>query len=203
MLVAVKATSPQTAALVGLALDSGARRGELQGLRWSDVDLTTGLMRIQRQLSGRDENGPTFGPTKTRKVRALDLSAALPLLREHKRVQAELKLANRLHYKDHGLVFAQAWEQRTNHRGQLGSPLHANAITAMLESLIASTKVRRLTVHGLRHTSATLLLAAGVQPHVVQQRLGHGSIRTTLNQYAHVLPLQQAATRNKLAASLY
>jgi integrase len=204
ILAAAKGHGPQTAALFATALDSGARRGELQGLRWTDVDLTTRAMRISRQLSGQGEDGPTFGPTKTRKVRTLDLSAeTVALLREHKRQQAELKLANRLQYKDHGLIFAQAWEHQNGRNGCLGAPLNQNAIARTLERLIVDTEVRRINVHGLRHTSATLLLAAGVPSYVVQQRLGHSSIGTTLNQYAHVLPSQQADAASKLAALIY
>jgi integrase len=119
-------------------------------------------MRIQRQLSGRTDDGPVFGDPKTEgSRRELHLSAeTVALLREHKKVQAELKLANRLDYKDYGLVFAQAWEQANCHHALLGWPLHANAIATMLERLITETGVRRITVHGLRHTCATLLLAA-------------------------------------------
>jgi integrase len=58
-------------------------------------------------------------------------------------------------------------------------------------------------VHGLRHTCATLLLAAGVPPHVVQKRLGHAKIEITLNLYAHVLPNMQADAASKLAALLH
>ena len=73
----------------------------------------------------------------------------------------------------------------------------------MVERLIASTAVRRITVHGLRHTSATLLLSAGVQPHIVQQRLGHSNIGTTLDTYAHVLPSMQADAAQRLSALLW
>ena len=73
----------------------------------------------------------------------------------------------------------------------------------MLDRLTEDANVRRIAVHGLRHTSATLLLAAGVQPHVVQARLGHGSIRTTLDFYSHVLPSMQQDAANRLGEMLY
>lgn len=204
VLAAARASqSAQCAAFFALALDSGARKGELQGLRWSDVDLTTGVLRIERQLL-REGLCPVFGPTKTRKSRTLDLSEeTLALLREHKREQAELKLANRLHYADHGLVFAQQWEQKGSCAWQLGAPLGASVFARMMRRICSETAVRRITVHGLRHTSATLLLAAGVQPHVVQKRLGHSNIGMTLGLYAHVLPGQQADAAKQLAALLY
>jgi integrase len=199
VLTAAKTCSAQTAAFFATALDSGARKGELQGLKWTDVDLTTGEMKIERQLlKGGPE--PEFGPTKTRKARTLTLSEpTVALLKEHKREQAELKMANRLHYQDHGLVFAQTYE----HQGQLGTPLPAMTIDRMLERLVKDTGVRRITVHGLRHTSATLLLAAGEQAHVVQRRLGHESISTTLDIYASVLPSQQQGAAARLGSMLY
>lgn len=93
VLKAARTTSPQVAALLAVALDSGGRRGELLALRWTDIDLTTGMLRISRQLI---EGGasPRFGDTKTRQVRSLLLGAqTLSLLEDHKREQAELKLA--------------------------------------------------------------------------------------------------------------
>jgi integrase len=63
--------------------------------------------------------------------------------------------------------------------------------------------VKCITVHGLRHTCATLLLAAGVQPHVVQRRLGNANIQITLNLYAHVLPSMQADAAARLSALLH
>jgi integrase len=120
-------------------------------------------------------------------------------LKDHKREQAELKLANRLDYSDHGLVFAQTFE----HEGKLGTPLTVSMIWWMLEKLIRSTKVRKISVHSLRHTSATLALASGVPSHVVQQRLGHSTISTTINLYAHPLASQHQDAATRIGATLY
>lgn len=199
VLVAAKSCSTQTGTFFALALDSGARKAELQGLRWTDINLTTGASRIERQLL-KYVPTPEFGPTKTREPRTLDLSEhTVTLLREHKREQSALKLANRPQYQDNGLVFAQAWV----HRGTLGAPLRGGVITRMLESLIRTSSVRRITVHGLGHTSATLMLAAGVQPHVVQKRLGHSNIRMTLGIYGHVMPAQQQDAAKRLGTLLH
>jgi integrase len=69
--------------------------------------------------------------------------------------------------------------------------------------LIAAARVKTITIHGLRHTSATLLLSAGVPPTVVQQRLGHKRIEMTLGIYAHVLPGQQRDAATRLGSLLY
>jgi integrase len=199
ILAAARAAGTQTSAFLSLALDSGARKGELQGLRWTDLDLTRGTMKIERQLLTPGE-APVFGPAKTRQERLLSLSEkTVAVLKEHKREQAELKLANRLHYSDHGLVFAQTFE----HEGKLGTPLTVATIAWTLEKLIRSTKVRRISVHGLRHTSATLALASGVPSKVVQQRLRHSTIGTTLDLYAHPLESQHQDAASRIGATLY
>lgn len=69
--------------------------------------------------------------------------------------------------------------------------------------LVKQAVVRLIKFHGLRYTVATLLLKAGVQPHVVQRRLGHRRIEITLNVYAHALPAMQQDAAPKLAALLH
>jgi integrase len=84
-----------------------------------------------------------------------------------------------------------------------GKPLHREYVGQALKAASKAAGVKRITVHGLRHTSATLLLAAGVQPHVVQRRLGHANISITLGTYAHCLPSQQADAAARLSALLH
>jgi integrase len=85
-----------------------------------------------------------------------------------------------------------------------GDPLQANNLgQPEYARLIKSAKVRAIKFHGLRHTCATLLLSAGVPAHVVQQRLGHKRIGTTLGIYGHVLPSMQRDPARKLAALLH
>ena len=69
--------------------------------------------------------------------------------------------------------------------------------------LIAAAKVKRIKFHGLRHTVATLMLSAGVPPHVVQRRLRHSKIEMTLGVYAHALPVMQCDAAAKLAGLLH
>jgi integrase len=115
----------------------------------------------------------------------------------------EVKMANRNHYHDYGLIFAQSWEHVSGKSADLGAGLAKWGINKNLVRLCAIAKVRPITVHGLRHTSATLLLAAGVPPHVVQRRLGHKRVEMTLNLYAHVLPSMQADAASRLAVLLH
>ncbi len=86
----------------------------------------------------------------------------------------------------------------------LGFPLQANNLAEhWFARVMRAAKVRRITVHGLRHTSATLLLKSGASPHVVQQRLGHKRIDMTLGVYAHVLPSMQREAARKLGSLLH
>src|SRR2546426_5254827 len=111
-MVAAKASSPQDAAFYQVLLEAGLRKGEVAGLKWTDLDVEAGTLRVFRTLlKPKDEAGkPVFGPTKTGNVRTINLSDdAVRLLRAHRKAQNELKMANRTAYHDHGLVFAKTW----------------------------------------------------------------------------------------------
>jgi integrase len=191
------------AAFYHLALDTGARRAELCGLLWQDVDLDIGQVFIVRQLV-KPGAPPMFGPPKNGKPRTITLTPkTVELLRFHKSQQAKTKLVNRAVYQDFGLVFAKDWWGLRTHGDTLGHPLQSNAIGQReFKRLVAQAGVRSIKFHGLRHTSATLLLQAGVPVHVVQERLGHKRIEVTLGIYAHVLPSMQQDAAIRLAALL-
>jgi integrase len=203
-LEAAKDEGQQAAALFALALDSGARKSELGGLRWSDVDLDGTTVTIAQQITGLGPE-PTFGPTKTGRVRTISVSSeTVALLREHKRQQAALKLRNRRVYADFGLVFAKEHRDMETSESTLGQPLQWNNIGQRLFAKVTkAAAVRRIKFHGLRHTSATLSLQAGTPVHVVAARLGHAKVEMTLNVYAHALPNQQQAAAERLGALLH
>lgn len=203
-LLAAKAEGPQPAAFYALALDSGMRKSELCGLKWPDVDFTTSRVLVQRQLlTGGSE--PTFTVPKGKRSRVIDIAAeTVALLKRHKAHQATLKMRNRRRYHDFGLVFGKEWADLSNRRDTLGEPLQANNLGQReYARLIAAADVRPIKFHGLRHTCATLLIAAGVPAKVVQERLGHKDISTTLDTYAHVLPSMQQDAARRLAALLH
>ena len=199
----VKQESNQTAAFYALALDSGMRKGELCGLGWKNVDLENGKIIVAEALvkSGRN---PVIDQTKTGRPRVIDIGpVTITLLRKHKSSQTELKLANRMTYSNYGLVFARAWNDMNN-RCLLGQPLSLTSINVrQFDPLIKKAGLPRITFHGLRHTMATLLLGAGENPKVVQERLGHRRIETTMNVYVHVLPTMQQDAAVKMDAILH
>jgi integrase len=208
LLAAAKDAGSRAAAFYALALDSGARLGELCGLKWVDIDLDTGKLSIVRQLvsSKLTKDGDVdFGPTKTGKSRTVDLGGeTITLLRAHKKAQAELKLKNRTSYADVGLVFAKEQADLFGEHATLGTPLQMKNIGAgEFARLIKAADVKRITFHGLRHTSATLLLLAGEPAKVVSERLGHSKISMTLDIYSHVLPSMGRGAADRLGALLH
>lgn len=188
-LAAAKKRGTQTHAFYALALESGMRKSELGGLRWANVDLDGGKIRVIEQLTKLGKK-PEWGPTKSGKTRTIDLSDEMvTLLRDHRRLQAELKMRNRDGgYHDFNLVFAKEWTDVQQRTQMLGHPLQLNNIgQGEYEQVIKAAKVPRIKFHGLRHTCATLLLQAGEPVHVVSERLGHASVMMTWQVYAHVL----------------
>jgi integrase len=203
-LLAAKAAGPQPAALFAFALDAGARKGELCGLQWRDLDLDKGTVSLVRQLL-KPGRVPVFGPIKNDMPRTLDLAAeTIELLKAHKRSQAELKMRNRKAYHDLDLVFAKEWGDLHGREDSLGLPLQSNNLGQReFARLVKAANVRPITIHGLRHTSATLLLKTGTLPQVVQQRLGHKRVTMTMEIYAHALPSMQREAAQRLGAILH
>jgi len=107
-------------------------------------------------------------------------------------------------YHDHGLVFAKEYGDLRRRMDKLGHPLQANNLgERSFARLCKVADVRRITFHGLRHTSATLLLAAGEAVHIVSERLGHSDVSITLNNYAHVLKGHQRTAAERIGALLH
>lgn len=203
-LAVAKAAGSQAAALYAVALDSGARKSELCGLRWADVDFDANRISIVQQLT-KPGPEPIFGPPKNGCSRDVTLSPeTMELLRQHKRTQAELKMANRTTYRDLGLVFAKEHGDVTNRADMIGLPLQSNNLAERhFDPLVKAAKVKRITFHGMRHTTATMLLQAGEPVHVVSKRLGHARVEITLNTYAHVLPDMQKQAAATMGALLH
>jgi integrase len=143
---------------------------------------------------------PVFGATKTKKIRTLQLAPeSIACLKAHKQAQATIKMQNRQHYHDHGLVFAKAYADG----GRLGEPLQVNNLgSRQFARLMKAAGVPRITLHGLRHTCATLMIASGEPVNVVQQHLGHSKVEMTLNVYSHVLKAMEQGAADRRSAWL-
>jgi integrase len=202
VLSTAKRISPQVSAFFATALDTGMRKSELLGLVWNDVNFEKGTITVSRQLEPRSQEVPSWAPTKTGTARVVTLGAeTIARLKAHRKAQAEVKMANRKVYRDHGLAFAKEEPDLQTPTAALGQPVYGLA-RHTFEGVVKTAGVKKITVHGLRHTAATLLLSVGVPVQVVAQRLGHSTPTQTLEVYAHVTPDLQADAAVKLDALL-
>ena len=166
-------------ALYSVALTMGLRQGEALGLRWQEVDLELGYMRISKQLQRIDGRLQLVEPKTSRSRRSLAMPSAIVLgLREHQNRQgAERRLAGD-RWMEGGFVFATPE----------GKPLDGTAITKQFHRHLERAGLAQRRFHDLRHSCATLLLVQGVSPRVVMDVLGHSQIGLTMNTYSHVIP---------------
>jgi len=171
----IDAMDPHYRPLTRFLLAVGCRIGEATALQVRDLDLTRRTVRIRRAWK-KGERGVYLGTTKTRRgVRTVALS---PGMCDELGALAAGRAGEELVFtgKRGGRVQAQHYRNRQWER-----------------ALVAAGITKPITPHGLRHTSASWLLAAGVSPIVVQHRLGHESLATTSKVYAHLLTDAQAA----------
>ena len=175
--------------IVYLALFTGLRRSELLALRWDDVDLDLGRLYVNRSVHRLRDGSIVFRSPKSAKGRrmvALPPSASL-MLREHRESETVRRLlVEGGPVTGHQLLFARID----------GTPVPPDSLTQAWGMLAKKAGFQGIRLHDARHTHATLLLKQDVHPKIVQERLGHSTIATTLDIYSHVVPgLQEAAAR--------
>ena len=177
-------------ALWRLAASTGLRRGELVGLRWSDVDLDAARISIASQRSKGGGTVATSRP-KNKRGRVVELDpVTVSALRSYRTRQLEERMMLGDGWHDSGLVFTHAD----------GTPLHPDSVTKRFGRLVLAAELPTVKLHGLRHTHATLMLGAGVHIKIVQERLGHSSIAITGDVYSHVSASMQADAAAAVAA---
>lgn len=180
-------------ALYVLAISAGLREGELLGLRWEDVDIDRGVLRVRQQLT-RTRDGLSFTAPKRGKSRSVQLTPdATQALKSHRKRQLEERLGSAGLWQDSGLVFTTG----------KGTPLDvANLTYRSFRPLLERAGLPRIRFHDLRHTFATLMLSNNEHPKVVQEMLGHATITQTMDTYSHVLPNMQEQAASRLGALL-
>jgi len=159
--------------MILLAYRTGMRRGEVYGLKWADLDFDGATLMVRRMVGAYEPRQRYVHPPKTRKsarVIALDMATVEMLRRRQQAAAGEW-------------VFP----------APDGGPRSPWYMTKYMAGACKAAGIPHRSFHILRHTHATLLLAAGVNPRIVQERLGHSNLSMTLGTYYHYLPSMQAA----------
>jgi integrase len=177
------------------AISTGCRPEEFLAVQWSDVDFERKTVKIERALVRHKGTWQLCQPKTSRSRRLIPLPDALVhQLLQHKQAQTfqRLKAANL--WTDHDLIFTTTF----------GLPHSLPNLTyRVFRPILTAAGLPRIRVYDLRHSHATLLLAAEENPKVVAERLGHSTVLLTLDTYSHVLPTMQRAATAKLEKLLY
>jgi len=177
-------------ALIYLAIDSGARRGEIIGLNWSDIDFFGSTININKSIQYTPEKGIFEKSTKTensnRKVYISDIT--LNILKKYQSEQLR-----------HRLVLGSKWIQNDRvFTTEFGSTMHPDSAGDILDRVTKKHAIKRVNFHALRHTSISLMIASGIQAQIISKKSGHSSIQTTHNIYSHFYEQEFKDTANKM-----
>jgi integrase len=175
---------------VFLGLTTGMRRGELLGLKWSDVDWNREVVSVRRALKQSRRGLELQSPKTARSARTIALPPiVMSVLRSHKVAQAEARMRVGKAYDDMGLVLA----------GPDGAFTRPDSLSTNFAAFIRRhPELPKIRFHDLRHTHASLLLQAGEHAKVVSERLGHTSVAFTLDTYGHLMPGMEEGAAAKL-----
>ncbi|OPY56039.1 MAG: Transposase [Pelotomaculum sp. PtaU1.Bin035] len=181
-------------ALVALATVGGLRRGELLSLRWQDVDFNKNTISVTQNLQRIKGKGVSFKAPKTKKSRR---TIALPgdmmeLLKQQKVEQNRQRLIAGTLWQDNDLVLA----------GTFGKPLCPDYISHLFKVFIERNNLPPVTLHGLRHSAASILIAKGVHAKGISSRLGHSGIQITMNTYGKFFESADREAANKMSGML-
>ena len=180
--------------LFSMALATGMRQGELLGLKWQDINFSTGTLQVRRILSRvmseRKVREFIEADPKTQKSRrSITLAPfALEALKQHRARQIETKVKAGPSWEEHDYVFCTL----------TGTHLRPNHVVDEFKKILKRAGLPAIRFHDLRHSTATLLLSLGVHAKVVQEMLGHTQISMTMDIYSHVLPSMQVDAVNRL-----
>jgi integrase len=173
-------------ALYVLAITTGMRQGELLGLQWPDLDLDAGKLTIFRSLHRTkrrrdpEDDIPWFQfrhPKTTGSRRTLDIPpVTVEAMREHSAKQKVQRLLADTSWQEQKLVFTT----------RLGTPVDTTNVLHRFHQILENAGLAKMRFYDLRHTHASLLIAEGVHPKKIAERLGHASIKLTMDLYGHL-----------------
>lgn len=171
---------PVLAAIVAVAATTGLRRGELAGVRWTDIDLDAGRLYVRQSVKNDVDGGWVVGPTKTHQVRRIALDEfTLSVLRTHRANVERWSSDAGVDVPDDGYAFTLDPSGR--------EPIKPDGLSHSFAALCRAAGVRGVSLHTLRHFSASMLIASGRDVRTIAGRLGHSDATTTLRVYAHMV----------------
>lgn len=176
--------------LVHLMSYTGLRQGEALALKWSDIDFENKKITVNKTAVRIKERQTLQTPKTKNSKRVISIdSATLSILRSWKKDQIKIYFKNGKHFEgDENFIF-------TNQQGEW---VHIHNFIRYFKRFIADHKLKQITPHGLRHTHASLLFSAGVEPKNISDRLGHSTVQITLDLYTHITEEQRTDTVEKL-----
>lgn len=177
-----------------LLIATGARRGEIMGLKWENVDFEKKTIKICLNLLYHPSRGVYADTPKTGKSRTVTVpDSVLLLLKEQRREQGKLRFQMGMNWTDTGYCFTT----------ETGQPINPDNVTQWLARFGKKIGIPHLHPHGFRHTQASLLIAQGVDVVSVSKRLGHAQTSTTTNIYAHALESADAKVTETITDLFY
>lgn len=176
--------------LVHLMSYTGLRQGEALALKWSDIDFENKKITVDKTAVRIKEKQTLQTPKTKNSKRVISIDpTTLSILKSWKKDQIKIYFRNGKHFEgDENFIF-------TNQRGEW---VHIHNFIRYFKRFIADHKLKTITPHGLRHTHASLLFSAGVEPKNISDRLGHSTVQITLDLYTHITEEQRSDTVEKL-----
>lgn len=193
----VKTIPLQYKALFYLAIFGGFRRGELIALTWNDIDFEHCTVSVSKSSARTKDGIITKSPKTFSSNRTVSLPAdTLDLLRKHRTEQQRYRLSLGTYWQGDNYVFIQD----SGRQMDISTPNKVFQKIIRLHNETAKEPLPLITFHGLRHTSATLLIAQNVDVKTVSSRLGHSETSTTMDIYAHALQKQDEIAAESLGS---
>lgn len=176
--------------LVHLMAYTGLRQGEALALKWSDIDFENKKITVDKTAVRIKEKQTLQTPKTKNSKRVISIDpTTLSILKSWKKDQIKIYFKNGKHFEgDENFIF-------TNQRAEW---VHIHNFIRYFKRFIAGHKLKPITPHGLRHTHASLLFSAGVEPKNISDRLGHSTVQITLDLYTHITEEQRTDTVEKL-----
>ena len=172
-----------------LCVTAGLRRGELLALRWDNIDFANSILQVRSNMVRGEKDFIIKAPKTESGIRDIHLGQeVMEVLKKERSKYVSDMFSKETNFQNLNFVIRQ----------KDGSPIRPDSMSQKWRRFLEDNRLPSIRFHDLRHSNATALIQAGVNPRVVQQRLGHSDVNITLNTYTHVLPDMDVEAAAKL-----